>query len=288
MEATNLREFDLGDVIRYGDGPTAIMKIESITRCGRTRRPQRYYGSNIQYGSVQCNASDARLPSVSDIAFWLKENPMVEPKTPLGWAIEMFGPIAKNRDERAARCAEEALEFAQAEGVSRETVMALVDRVFSRPAGDPLKELHGLALTLHACAENMGNFELDDLVACELTRVRSIPKEQWQRRHAAKAEQGIADLTPKLRSFKDALLLAGVHEEGAEAINSEMGKRADACVTAMCLFRDGATIDDLRRNIEREAQVLLDQFLVGHTATLRPSKFEGDRMSFVWTIQKAA
>ncbi len=47
---------------------------------------------------------------------------MLRPKAFLQWAIDTFGPVAANRDERAARFVEEAIELAHAEGLELWTV----------------------------------------------------------------------------------------------------------------------------------------------------------------------
>ena len=115
--------------------------------------------------------------------------------TALRWAIETFGDVATNRDERAARLVEEAIEFAQAEGVPRSVVEKILARVYSKPAGDPLAELQGVALTLDSCAENLGD-TVEAATARELARVRSLPKSEWTKRHDAKVAAGFANLPP--------------------------------------------------------------------------------------------
>src|SRR4051812_11277389 len=57
----------------------------------------------------------------------------VEPASVLAWAVRSFGPIALNRDERAARMAEEAVEVAQVEGVPLDVMQRITARVYSRP-----------------------------------------------------------------------------------------------------------------------------------------------------------
>lgn len=115
--------------------------------------------------------------------------------TPLQWAIETFGNVARNRDERAARLVEEAVELAQAEGVPLAVIERIGRHVYSKPPGDPIAELQGVALTLDACAENLG-----DTVAAaterELARVRSRSVSEWKQRHDAKVAAGRANLSP--------------------------------------------------------------------------------------------
>lgn len=120
---------------------------------------------------------------------------MLRPRAILQWASDMFGPVALHRDERAARFVEEALELGQVEGLSKETVGRLLDRVYSKPAGDLAKEIGQAAMTLEALAENAG-LSADAEVEREFGRVRGISQEEWIRRHDAKVALSIANLSP--------------------------------------------------------------------------------------------
>ena len=113
----------------------------------------------------------------------------------LAWAVENFGFIAKNRDERAVRLAEEAIEVAQAEGVPLDVVMTVAQRVYSRPAGDLRREVGGVAITLDALAENAG-LSVSEEADRELARVLSKDKDWWTRKHGEKVRAGTADLSP--------------------------------------------------------------------------------------------
>jgi len=196
---TNLREFDLGDVIRYGVGPTALMRITSISRDAHSRLPLRYYGEHILGGSVGASFTDAKAPSDEDVQSWAKHHPdrALLVTSPLEWAVRTFGPVARNRDERALRLLEEAIEFAQAEGVSLDVVTRQVQATYAKPPGDPRKELRAVAMTLHAAAENRGT-TIEDAVAEEFERVLQIPQEEWDRRHGVKAADGRANLSEVL------------------------------------------------------------------------------------------
>jgi NTP pyrophosphatase (non-canonical NTP hydrolase) len=67
------------------------------------------------------------------------------------WMLECFGPeIANDRVERGDRFCEEALELLQASGYDRRRVLALVDYVFNRPAGEITQETGGVLVTLAA------------------------------------------------------------------------------------------------------------------------------------------
>ena len=123
---------------------------------------------------------------------------MSRPKEILKWAVSNFGPVAANRDERAARVAEEAIEIAHAEGVSVDALWRIVGRVYSRPIGHIAQEIGGLGVTLEALAENVGlSTEIE--TEREFQRIIGLPKEWWEQRHAEKVAAGTADLSePKI------------------------------------------------------------------------------------------
>lgn len=113
----------------------------------------------------------------------------------LDWAVENFGEVARNVDERAARLVEEAIEVAQHAGVPTYVIERIMRRVYSRPVGDLGQELGGVGIALMAVAENSGlGFQTEILK--EWDRVQALPKEHWQRKHAEKVAAGTADLSP--------------------------------------------------------------------------------------------
>jgi NTP pyrophosphatase (non-canonical NTP hydrolase) len=115
----------------------------------------------------------------------------VKQKEVLAWAVEAFGDTALRFQERAARMVEEAIEVAQAEGLSPEIVRKILDRVYSRPPGDLWQELGGLMITAMALAENQG-LDLHDCARQEFARVQSKTKDWWTRKHQEKIEAGTA------------------------------------------------------------------------------------------------
>ena len=115
------------------------------------------------------------------------------PKDFLAWAVEMFGPVALDREERLLRFVEEAVELAHAEGLSRVGLAKIVGRVYARNRGETPKEIGQVQATLECFAESIG-LSADVLAQLEWSRVQTIPKEEWQRRHAAKAAVGITVL----------------------------------------------------------------------------------------------
>ncbi len=56
-------KFEIGSIIRYGNGPTALMRIESISN-------KRYYGVQYFGGSVGALEMDCRPPTPDDLAKW--------------------------------------------------------------------------------------------------------------------------------------------------------------------------------------------------------------------------
>lgn len=114
------------------------------------------------------------------------------PSRALQWAVDMFGPdVAMNPHERALRFFEEAAEVAHTMGAPAKTLQAVIGRVFSREAGTIPRELGQAQMTLEVLAKALG-VDLDGEAAKEFQRVQSIPKVEWDRRHAAKVAIGIA------------------------------------------------------------------------------------------------
>jgi hypothetical protein len=116
---------------------------------------------------------------------------MSRPKDFLAWAVEMFGPVALDRDERLDRFLEEAIELAHAEGCGRLHLNRIINRVYERPAGDTIKEVGQAQACLETFAESIG-LSSDAEASKEFERVKTIPKEEWKRRHTAKVAVGIA------------------------------------------------------------------------------------------------
>lgn len=111
----------------------------------------------------------------------------------LAWAVATFGPIAAERTERGARLVEEAIEAAQACGVSIQQVQRIAERAYSRPVGALNKEIGQVGMTLEALAEVSG-LDVDQEIEREWQRVQAIPAEHWAKRHAEKVAQGTAGL----------------------------------------------------------------------------------------------
>lgn len=99
------------------------------------------------------------------------------------WMLECFGPeIEADRQERADRFIEEALELAQTmPGFNAGRAHALVDYVFGRPVGERHQEVGGVMVTLAALCNTVG-LRIDEEAERELARV-------WTKVEAIRAKQ---------------------------------------------------------------------------------------------------
>lgn len=120
---------------------------------------------------------------------------MARPAAFLAWAVEMFGPVAKLRSERLMRFIKEAIELAHADNMELETLHAIIRRVYSRPHGIVEKEIGQAQACLETYAEIFG-VSSEAMAEAEWQRVQKIPRDEWQRRHAAKQKIGIALADP--------------------------------------------------------------------------------------------
>jgi len=109
----------------------------------------------------------------------------------LQWVIETFGEPAAAPMERALRVLEEAVELAQAEGLTRDRAIDVVEYVFGKPAGTPSQEAGGLGVTLLAYCEAR-SLSADEAEQREFDRVMAVDPAQFRARHNKKAEAGIA------------------------------------------------------------------------------------------------
>lgn len=67
------------------------------------------------------------------------------------WVLAAFGTeTAYDKEERAWRFIEEAIELVQASGMSKEDVTKLLDYVYDRPVGEVRQEVGGVINTLSA------------------------------------------------------------------------------------------------------------------------------------------
>ncbi len=116
------------------------------------------------------------------------------------WVVEMFGEESlSDKDERVLRVLEEALELAQALGITREKASSLADRVYSRPVGEPVQKVSGVGITIFAMAESLG---VDALQVMETEYARiSDPnlKTKILKKHLDKVAAGFGLFTNRLK-----------------------------------------------------------------------------------------
>lgn len=106
------------------------------------------------------------------------------------WCRRAFGEESQtSRHKRVLRFLEEALELFQAEGGEIEQARELLERVYSRPPGDPHQEVGGVSVTLlsycSAAALSADQCEID-----EIERVLARPIMEARSRYDAKTEAG--------------------------------------------------------------------------------------------------
>lgn len=169
-----------------------------------------------------------KMKQERDQALALVEDAGTRPRNFLAWAVGMFGPVAKLRSERLMRFVEEAIELAHADGMERVTLDAIASRVYGRERGEIRKEIGQAQACLETYAENIGE-SASSLAEIEWQRVQRIPSEEWQRRHKAKQDIGIAlshsstvSQAAKRNSDKSWKLEAEAYEADAVRLEAEV------------------------------------------------------------------
>ncbi len=140
------------------------------------------------------------------------------------WVRTRIGAGSMHPKERSLRLLEEALELAQAEGVTVAVAASMVRHIYGRPAGDPVREASGIASCLYAyCASK--DVRLVDLATQELARNEAKPVEDIEASVARKVAAGlVADAEPlyyiQNRGFCGDCLLW--HKEGGHGYTMDL------------------------------------------------------------------
>lgn len=92
------------------------------------------------------------------------------------------------------RLLEEAIELAQAEGITADQVARQAEHVFARPSGAPQQEAAGVAVCLLGWCASTGN-RLLDLAVAEIERIEAKPIDQIRGSVARKQD---ADLVTRV------------------------------------------------------------------------------------------
>jgi NTP pyrophosphatase (non-canonical NTP hydrolase) len=107
------------------------------------------------------------------------------------WGYRCFGmDHIIDKRVRSLRCAEEAVELAQACEVDKETMLKLVEVVYSRPVGDPKQEIGGVLVTA-AIMANVFEATAHDLMLKELRRVLDKNPKHFANRNHDKETLGL-------------------------------------------------------------------------------------------------
>lgn len=104
----------------------------------------------------------------------------------ISWLGRTYGQQTLEKEERSLRYAEESMELLQAAGVDRETLLKIVDHVYSRPKGEVDQEVTGSYITLVGMCHAHG-IDLHRSVDRELDRVEQI-KDACRTKHDSKPE----------------------------------------------------------------------------------------------------
>lgn len=106
------------------------------------------------------------------------------------WCENTFGAeSAGDRRKRVLRFLEESLELFQAEGGDMEQASALLERVYSRPPGNPRQEVGGVSVTLLSYCSAAG-LSADQCELEEINRVLARPLAEARKRYDAKTKAG--------------------------------------------------------------------------------------------------
>jgi NTP pyrophosphatase (non-canonical NTP hydrolase) len=145
----------------------------------------------------------------------------------LRWAVTTFGADASTEAERITRFAEEAVELAQAAGLDKGKMLALVEHVYGKPVGERAQEVGGVGLTLLAYCEAAGlSAEAEE--RREWARALAFPADQIRKRQNAKADAGLG--------IRAAVKTCNKHDdcEAADARSSHPTKKTFHCHDVDC------------------------------------------------------
>ena len=93
------------------------------------------------------------------------------------WVLSCFGPkLLMGKKERAHRLLEEAIELAQASGLSKDEALLTMDYVYERPPGEVIQEVGGVYTCLSAlCSAH--DIDMVDAAEAELERIEGLQEQ---------------------------------------------------------------------------------------------------------------
>ncbi len=113
----------------------------------------------------------------------------------MNWAVRMFGPDTRMIRERATRVAEEAIELAQAGGVTDKVLTDLILRVYSKQPGTMDEEIGGTMVTLLVLSEALG-LDADTVERNEIERVMAKDERAVRSSQQSKHITGLGEPVP--------------------------------------------------------------------------------------------
>ncbi len=121
----------------------------------------------------------------------------VEAQKPLedivaSWVDSRIGKGHMGAPERAMRLLEEVLEYCQALEIDPVKAVALLVHVYGRPAGDPGKELAGVAFAILGCCA-AADVKFRDIALEEIARNEARSLSQIAESHARKVVAGLVE-----------------------------------------------------------------------------------------------
>jgi hypothetical protein len=123
------------------------------------------------------------------------------------WVRTRIGDAHMQPKERAMRLLEEAIELAQAEGITQEQVYQQTEHVFWRPKGLPVQEAAGVAVCLLGWCAASGQL-LDEIALCEIERIEAKPVEQIRGSVARKMDADLVTVVDPDPTFATCLACA--------------------------------------------------------------------------------
>lgn len=108
------------------------------------------------------------------------------------WGVRCFGlEHMLNKNVRALRFGEEAIELIQACGVPENKVLELVRMVYARPAGNVRQEIGGSMVTLSVLSRQLG-YDIETAFDIEVRRCLTKDPAHFAKRNKEKIDLGMA------------------------------------------------------------------------------------------------
>lgn len=112
------------------------------------------------------------------------------------WGLRCFGSEhMTDKPMRALRLAEKCIEYAQTTDLPKDQLHKVVDTVYSRPVGNPLRELGGVMVCAAVCVKNestlLGATTFEYAFDMEVRRILAKSPEDFAKRNEDKIAMGL-------------------------------------------------------------------------------------------------